>query len=75
MTVRLEGTGINCTPKYVWVYFRDNRLVVPRPAAVRVPWGHVADVWRDLSDGVNTEVARRIQAEAEAAQWTLPGID
>lgn len=75
MTARYNATGINCTPKNVWVYFSDTHLVVPRKAAVRLPWGHVADVYRDICDGVNHEVARRVQAEAEAAQWALPGID
>lgn len=75
MPARFRATGINCTPKWVWVYYVDTQLVVPRRCAVQVPWGHVTDVYRDIADGVNAECARRIKAEAEATQWTLPGID
>lgn len=72
MTVRFQATGVNATPKWVWIYFTDTTTLVPRRKAVRVPWGHIADVWQDLGDGVNKEFARRIQAEAEASQMPLP---
>ena len=72
MTVRFQATGVNATPKWVWVYFTDTAQVVPRRRAVRVPWGHIADVWNDLGAGVDREVARRARAEAEAAQMPLP---
>lgn len=72
MTARHQATGVNCTPKWVWIYFTDTRSVVPRRQAVRVPWGHIADVFRELSDGVNAEYARRMQAEADAQQLPLP---
>lgn len=75
MPARFRATGINCTPKWMWVYYVDSQLVVPRRCAVQVPWGHVADVYRDLADNVNHEYARRMEAQAEAEQWALPGID
>lgn len=70
--IRYTATGVNCTPRWVWVYFTDNTLVGGRPRAVRVPWGHIADVYRDICDGVNTEVAKRLAAEADRAQLPLP---
>lgn len=72
MTQRMVATGINPTPRWVWVYFTDTRMVVPRRMAVRVPWGMVADSFRELSDGVNTEYARRMEAQAAVEQLPLP---
>lgn len=72
MTARLQATGVNATPKWVWVYCTDTTLVVPRRIAVRVGWGHIADVWHNLSDGVNREVARRLEAQARVDQIPLP---
>lgn len=72
MTVRMQATGVNATAKWFWVYHRDTTSLVPRLRAVRVPWGMIANEYRSICDGVNAELARRMNAEAEAAQLQLP---
>lgn len=72
MAQRMVATGLNATPKWVWIYFTDNRSLAPRQMAVRVPWGMVADSFRELSDGVNTEYARRMELQAKVDQLPLP---
>lgn len=72
MTHRLQATGLNATPKWLWVYFRDATLLSPRPRAVRVSWGLVTPEYPAICDGINREVALRIQAEEERAQLPLP---
>lgn len=72
MSHRFTATGLNATPKWLWVYFTDNRLVVPQRRAVQVSWGLVTPEYHSICDGINAEVARRIKAEAETAQLPLP---
>lgn len=72
MTAKFRATGLNATPKYLWVYFRDTSLLSPRTRAVQVPWGLVTPEYRAICDGINHEVAQRMQAEAERAQIPLP---
>lgn len=72
MVARHVATGLNSTPKWVWIYFTDTRLAVARSSVVRVPWGMVADGWQGLSDGVNAECARRLEAQAQVEQLRLP---
>lgn len=75
MKHRFKAIGLNTTPSYLWVYAYDRAQVVPRRIGVNVPWTMLADVYRDVSEAFDREFARRVQAEAEASQWTLPGID
>lgn len=72
MTVRMKATGLNTTPKWVWIYYTDSGLLVPRRHAVQVHWGMIADAWQALGAGVDREFARRIEAEAQVAQLPLP---
>ena len=72
MTARHVATGLNPTPRWVWAYFRDTTLVVPRTIAVRVGWGLVADQYEHICDGVNKEYARRLEAQAAVEQLALP---
>lgn len=72
MTVRHQATGLNATPRWLWVYFRDTTLLAPRPRAVRVAWGLVTPEYQAICDGINRELAMRLQAENEQAQLPLP---
>lgn len=72
MTVRFEATGLNATPRWLWVYYTDNRFPFAKRHAVRVSWGLVTPEYRAICDGINAETAARMQAEAEAAQLPLP---
>lgn len=75
MKHRFKAIGLNVTPNYLWIYAFDRGQVVPRRIGVNVPWSMLGDVYKEVSEQFDREFARRIQAEAEAAQWTLPGID
>lgn len=75
MAARFKALALNPTRNNLWVHTWDTGMVVPRRIAVQVPWPMLADSYQALQDGMNHEFARRLQAEAEAAQWTLPGID
>lgn len=72
MTARMRATGLNATPRWVWIHYSDNGLLVPRRYAVQVPWGMIADAWQALGHGVDREFTRRIEAEANVAQLPLP---
>lgn len=72
MTHRFTATGLNATPKWLWVYFTDNRLVVPQRRAVQVHWGLVTPEYAAICDGINAEVARRHEAERDRLQLPLP---
>lgn len=75
MAARFKADGLNPTPHNLWVYCFDRGMVVPRRIAVQVPWSFLADIYPDLQENLNQEFAKRLQAQAEADQWTLPGID
>lgn len=72
MTARFRATGVNATPRWFWVYFRDTTLLAPRLRAVQVPWGLITPEYQGICDGINKHVADRMQAEAERAQQVLP---
>lgn len=72
MTARFRATGLNATKNWFWVYYRDTSLLSPRTRAVQVPWGLMVNEYREMCDGINAELARRMQAEAERSQLPLP---
>lgn len=69
---RYRATGLNATPRWLWVYFTDSRLVIPATRAVQVPWGLVTPEYQSICDGINAEVARRMEAQAKLEQLPLP---
>lgn len=69
---KLQADGINATDKWFWVYFTDTTLIVPRRRAVQVSWGLVVPEYQRICDGINHELARRVEAEARATQLPLP---
>ena len=75
MAARFKAVALNPTRANLWVHTIDTQLIVPRRIAVQVPWPMLADSYQQLEDGMNHEFARRLQAVAGAAQWTIPGID
>lgn len=72
MTARMRATGLNATPRWLWVYFRDTTLLSPRTRAIQVPWGMVTPEYQSICDGINSEVARRMEAQARTEQMPLP---
>lgn len=72
MVARFQATGLNATPKWLWVYFTDRNLLVPQRRAVQVHWGLVTPEYQAICDGINKETAERMQAEAVLAQLPLP---
>lgn len=69
---RHRATGLNATPNYLWVYFRDTKLMSPATRAVQVSWGLVIPEYSAICDGINSELARRMEAQAEMEQLPLP---
>lgn len=72
MTARMRATGLNATPRWLWVYFRDTTLLSPRTRAIQIPWGLVTPEYQSICDGINAEVARRMEAQARTEQMPLP---
>lgn len=64
------ATGLNATRKYLSVYYRNERLIVPRTEVVKVPWALLADCHQDIVEGNERVFMERLKADAD--QQYLP---
>lgn len=69
------ATGLGTTERYLRVFVTAHVGTTIRFIEVKVPWRMVAGRYREISDGMEEVFRQEIQRQAEADEWTLPGID